>query len=185
MKDVWPVPTEEFRTTEWSGGTTTELFIWPEGSSYKERRFGARISTALVELESSSFTRLEGVRRFLTPLCAGFKLTVNGEKIKLPKGKVLEFSGEDEVFCEGAGRDLNLMLKGESGVMKLVSGGFAVYESGLAFLFTESDNTLEKDGEVLKLSAGEFLRIGVGAYRVGNTAALFLIDPGEAADFRD
>ena len=176
MKEVYRIPESEFRTTEWSGGTTTELYIWPEGSSYAERRFSFRISSALVELESSVFTRLEGVKRFLTPLCEGFRLTVNGECVKLENGGILEFSGEDEVLCEGAGRDLNLMLKGVCGVMKLVRGPFAVYESRFCFLFAKEEAVLERDGEKLALPAGAFLKLGRGAYSVSGEAVIFLID---------
>lgn len=28
-----------FETTEWSGGTTTQLYIYPEDSSYKKSEF--------------------------------------------------------------------------------------------------------------------------------------------------
>jgi environmental stress-induced protein Ves len=41
-------------TAKWSGGETTELFISPEGSSYKKRDFDFRLSTATVEVNQSS-----------------------------------------------------------------------------------------------------------------------------------
>ncbi len=37
------------QTTNWGGGTTSEWFIFPEASSYQERNFLIRISTATVE----------------------------------------------------------------------------------------------------------------------------------------
>ena len=47
----------DFRTSAWSGGTTTELFLYPEGGSYAARDFLFRISSATVDLEESDFQR--------------------------------------------------------------------------------------------------------------------------------
>ena len=43
-------------TTRWSGGTTTEFYIAPEGSSYTRRDFQIRISSATVDDPESDFT---------------------------------------------------------------------------------------------------------------------------------
>ncbi len=40
-------------TSKWSGGDTTELLMYPSESSYKNRDFEYRLSTAKVEVESS------------------------------------------------------------------------------------------------------------------------------------
>ena len=40
-------------TTTWSGGTTTQLAIAPEGAVYADRDFLWRLSSAKVELEHS------------------------------------------------------------------------------------------------------------------------------------
>lgn len=176
MKNVRRIPSEEFKTTVWSGGTTTELAIGLEGSSYAERRFAYRISSAEVELESSVFTRLEGVTRFLTPLCRGFSLRINGEEKELPRGEVLKFSGEDDVFCRGSGRDLNLMLKGAEGNMKYVCGGFSVYDCSAAFLYCPERTAVSSAGEEETFPAGAFLRLMKGDHAVSRPAVLFLID---------
>ncbi|MBQ1893835.1 MAG: HutD family protein [Clostridia bacterium] len=175
MSRIEIIPEERFVTAAWSGGTTTELFIFPEGSSYQERRFGFRISSALVELESSVFTRLEGVKRYLTPLGEGFLLNVNGRDVPLKNGEVLEFSGEDDVVCFGSGRDLNLMLKGYEGSMKLVSGLFRVYDSAHAFAFAPSGAELCSGDETASLPAGGFARLSVGEYLARGRIALFLV----------
>ena len=135
MSGIRIIPRDEFKTTNWSGGTTTELFIFPEDASYSERRFSVRISTASVDTDESVFTSLPGVKRFLTPLSSGFDLTVNGERVNLPNGSVLEFSGEDDVICRGRGRDLNLMLKGVPGEMRLAEGDFPIASGVRAFVF--------------------------------------------------
>ena len=38
----------QYKTTQWSGGTTTELLIYPSTSKYSERNFKWRISSAKV-----------------------------------------------------------------------------------------------------------------------------------------
>lgn len=181
MDKLFIFPEDSFRTTAWSGGTTTELFLWPEDGSYKDRRFSVRISTALVELEESDFTPLPGVKRFLTPLSRGFLLSVNGKDTDLPVGEVLEFSGDDRVKCFGSGRDLNLMLKGAEGEMTLVSGAFTVPECERAFLFAKTPQTVSFccDEKLACTSAympaRSFAEIMPGGCRTDGEAALFLI----------
>ena len=48
----------QYITTAWSGGTTTQLAIAPEGAVYADRKFLWRLSSAQVELEHSDFTPL-------------------------------------------------------------------------------------------------------------------------------
>jgi environmental stress-induced protein Ves len=52
-------------TSNWSGGTTTQLFIYPEGADFTARDFLFRISTARVQTETSTFTDLTGFKRIL------------------------------------------------------------------------------------------------------------------------
>ncbi|MBO4385103.1 MAG: HutD family protein [Clostridia bacterium] len=175
------LPETGFVTSEWSGGTTTELFIMPEDGSYKERRFTVRISTALVRLESSVFTDLPGVKRFLTPLCPGFLITVNGVKTELRYGEVLEFSGGDRVECVGSGRDLNLMLKGADGEMRTEAGAFTVEPCERAFVFAHDAQTVSFCGEGNSALTGAFLpalsfsEIAPGEYFTEASAVLFII----------
>ena len=53
----------ELPVSRWSGGTTTQLAIWPEGAVYAERNFVWRVSSARVETQESEFTSLPGVAR--------------------------------------------------------------------------------------------------------------------------
>lgn len=181
MGAIKTLPDSGFKTSEWSGGTTTELFLLPEDGSYKERRFSVRISTALVELESSVFTSLPGVKRFLTPLCPGFLLNVNGEEKELKYGEVLEFSGDDSVECVGSGRDLNLMLKGADGDMRTVSGAFTVESCTRAFLFAPQEQTVSFCDDVKNACTSAFLpalsfsEAEPGGYYTDGQAVLFVI----------
>ena len=49
------VPNAEQKVSEWSGGTTTELYLYPPDGSYRERRFKIRLSTAVCRDETSVF----------------------------------------------------------------------------------------------------------------------------------
>lgn len=183
MDRIKIIPEDNFKTSAWSGGVTTELFIWPEGSSYAERRFSARISTAVCELPESTFTSLPGVTRFLTPLCPGFDLTINGVDSPLPHGSVLRFSGEDAVTCRGSGRDLNLMLKGAEGDMRILSGAFTVPESVIAFAYAEHGATLAgciggSSSTSAFLPAGSFAQLPPGSYSSQSPVVLFFIETG-------
>lgn len=99
------------KTTEWSGGKTTELWIWPKESNYGERNFDCRISTAVVEVEESTFTLLPGHLRHLMILEGNLKLSHNnGEEITLEPYQVDVFDGGDQTVSRGLVRDFNVML---------------------------------------------------------------------------
>jgi len=110
----------DFSTSSWSGGTTTQLFIYPEDSNYGKKDFKVRISSATVELEESNFTKLEGIYRFITPLDNSLKLSHNGETFtKLNPFEIYEFDGSLNTTSFGKARDFNLMLAhGTKGELK-------------------------------------------------------------------
>jgi environmental stress-induced protein Ves len=100
----------EQKTTLWSGGKTTELFIYPEDSSYAERNFQFRISTATVETETSEFTHLPGFKRHLMILDGELKIYHKHHHQKtLYQFDVDEFMGNWETTAQGKVVDFNLM----------------------------------------------------------------------------
>ncbi|WP_312701872.1 HutD family protein [Sedimentibacter sp.] len=103
---------DEYITTAWSGGKTTQLFIYPEEADYSRRNFKFRLSSATVESEKSEFTKLEGVYRFITPLDGRLKLTHDHiQYIDLKPFEVYEFDGNKDTVSFGKVRDFNLMLR--------------------------------------------------------------------------
>jgi len=102
---------KEYKTTEWSGGKTSEIYIYPENSVYSERNFGFRISTALIENEKSEFTHLEGIKRSLMVLEKPIVIINDGKKINLDIFKEYRFSGSDNIISLGKTRDFNAMTK--------------------------------------------------------------------------
>lgn len=67
MKEQY-IKKEDFKTTDWEGGQTTELYIYPQGSSLENRDFDFRISSASFTGTESVFSDFTGYRRYITPL---------------------------------------------------------------------------------------------------------------------
>ena len=107
----------EYNTSSWSGGTTTELGIGPEGSRYADREFLWRISSATVDLEESTFTALPDYDRIIMTLEGDIDLCHNGgEWIHLKAFETHAFDGGDDTVSRGKVIDFNLMTrKGAAG----------------------------------------------------------------------
>lgn len=105
------VPATEQSTTTWSGGTTTELAIYPPGASYAARDFAWRLSTAIVTAATSTFTALPGWHRSLMVLSGQMHLEHTGQhQVTLAPFEQDSFSGSWLTHCTGTGQDFNLML---------------------------------------------------------------------------
>lgn len=106
---------EDYKTTQWSGGMTTELSITPEDKIYAERDFKWRLSSATVDVEESEFTSLPDCNRIIMTLKGGIRLAHNkGAWLELPEFTPHFFDGGDETVSIGKVIDFNLMLrKGE------------------------------------------------------------------------
>jgi environmental stress-induced protein Ves len=110
----------EQKVTKWAGGTTTELFIFPENSTYSDRNFLFRLSSATVEAEKSDFTRLPGFSRLLMILDGKIEIHHKGKYSKvLKKFDIDEFQGSWETSSQGQAIDFNLMMaEGIQGSLK-------------------------------------------------------------------
>ena len=164
------------KITTWSGGKTTELYLYPADGSYAERRFAFRISSATMDVPESRFTRLDGVKRYLTPLSEGFYLKRSGRWQFLGRGDVLCFSGEEEILCRGSGKDLNLMLKGARGEMQILAPGDHALTLH-AFLFLCCPEKTSVNGT--DVPADSFIEItsaGFSTLNLSRPAVLFTVD---------
>ncbi len=102
----------DYVTTQWSGGTTTQLSIAPRGALYADRDFLWRVSSATVELDESDFTALPDYRRYISTVRGEMTLRHNGgEALTLRPGDVHAFDGGDETHSAGRCTDFNLMLR--------------------------------------------------------------------------
>lgn len=102
----------DYNTSNWSGGTTTELGIGPEGSRYADRDFLWRISSATVDLEESTFTALPDYDRIIMTLEGDIDLCHNGgEWMHLKAFETHAFDGGDDTVSRGKVVDFNLMTR--------------------------------------------------------------------------
>lgn len=69
---------DDYVVTQWSGGTTTQLAIFPEQAQLAQRDFIWRISSARFTGTESTFSDFSGYQRFLLPLVGTLKLTHHG-----------------------------------------------------------------------------------------------------------
>lgn len=105
--------TQHFLTSKWSGGSSTQLYIFPKNATYVERNFDLRISTAKVEVAESSFTSLPGIHRQLMILEGRIKITHEGQYSKNLKAfDVDAFRGDWKTTSIGTCIDFNVMTKG-------------------------------------------------------------------------
>jgi environmental stress-induced protein Ves len=104
---------QDFLTTKWSGGSSTQLYIFPANASYAERNFELRISTAKVEVAESTFTALPGTHRKLMILEGEISITHDGQYSKhLKPFDVETFSGDWKTTAIGTCTDFNIMCTG-------------------------------------------------------------------------
>ena len=159
---------DDFKTGVWSGGTTTQLYNYPEDGDYAARRFSVRISSAAVDDEESDFTPLPGVTRYITPVKGGFTLTHPGKPpvVMAPCDAPYRFDGGIPTHSAGRAADMNLMLKGVDGFMEMA------YDR----------QELRPGLNALWPVGGGVIRIGEDKYRLGPGELLVaLLSGGESA----
>lgn len=171
--------TADYVTTAWSGGTTTQLRIFPEGSMYADRDFLWRISSATVAVKESDFTPLPDYHRLISVLKGDMTLSHNGgELVTLHPYEVHAFEGGDHTRSWGQCTDFNLMLRrGQAdGTMEALHLAgerrmLSVLPQAEETLFycAEGSCTIGCQGETLAIHSGESLLI-----RQANGAVLTL-----------
>ncbi len=159
----------------WSGGTTTQLFIYPRNETYSGLNFDFRISTATVEVETSMFTQLPGIRRTLMVLEGIMELHHEHHHTKrLQKFDIDQFMGDWNTCSIGKCTDLNLMCRGIStGQMSgftLVTNTNQTYpipQNSMSFLYCVSGQisisthptSVESNNFTETITTGDFLVI--------------------------
>ncbi len=109
------ISSEEFKINKWSGGTTTQLFIYPPTTNYQQQNFNFRLSSATVEIEESTFTLLPRVSRKLMILEGNITINHKNHYSKqLKKWEIDSFEGNWETSSIGKCTDFNLMTTGNT-----------------------------------------------------------------------
>ena len=162
---------KDYKVGLWSGGSTTELFIWPQNANYATREFAFRVSSARVDLPESDFTPLMGVTRYITPLTGGFTLShPDGSGITMgPMATPYRFSGEMPTHCVGCATDFNLMLKGVEGRMALCQASWQL-QPGFNCLYATNATQVHlatgyslQAGDLLVVFAEEAIAVAISA----------------------
>jgi environmental stress-induced protein Ves len=106
---------QDLIANRWSGGTTTELFIFPPEADYLKRDFDVRISTATVETERSEFSDLTGYHRLLIVLAGELtmehQIALDTKSTHLLPLQPAFFLGEWKTIGYGKVTDFNVIYK--------------------------------------------------------------------------
>ncbi len=105
---------QNLSTASWSGGTLSQLYIYPEPSRYEERDFLFQITTATVELEDTTFSDLTGYTRITMTLDRPLALNHDGApEVRLNKYEphLFDFDGGAQTVSRGRVTDFNLVMK--------------------------------------------------------------------------
>lgn len=126
---------ENCQTTQWSGGKTTELYIFPEKSSYLEKNFDFRFSFATVDIKLSKFTSLPGYKRILMPLSNPIELDNGKQETTIQVGNTYEFDGGVPITSKGISTDVNLMLNhGFDGQISLIGEENKIIKTSMNYI---------------------------------------------------
>ncbi len=168
---VQHIKKEEYSTTNWSGGTTSELFIYPEGANFQKGDYDLRISIATVESEQSTFTTLPDVERNLMVLKGTLRLEhEDHHSIDLNEFDQDFFKGDWKTTSFGKVTDFNVMTKNgaSSNVQKvdLIAGELLTLASSYALQFVyvlhgsvQLNGTTAKEGESFAIQTVNYPKI--------------------------
>ncbi|MEJ8553443.1 HutD family protein [Tepidibacter sp. Z1-5] len=120
-KNIKIIRKSEHNTSEWSGGTTTQLCIYPYDSDYKKLNFKWRLSSARVDVDESVFTHLPNIKRKIMILDGELLLEhQNHYSVKLKEFEQDSFCGDWKTKSYGRVTDFNLMMNGCEGDLEYI-----------------------------------------------------------------
>jgi environmental stress-induced protein Ves len=161
MKIIGP---ESYLSSVWSGGSTTQLMIYPAGSSLQQANFLFRISTATVEQEETVFSIFPDVRRIILPLKGSMTLHhEDGSSLHLKTFEIHAFDGGKTTKCQGKVTDFNLMMRGNTQgtvqIIQLKSGGKMKFSNCILYCFEgelKADNAIISQHQTMETGLQEF-----------------------------
>jgi len=127
---------ENQQVSNWSGGETRELAVFPEDATYLDRDFIWRLSTASSDREESSFSRMEGFERILMVLEGDVVLAHGQERsVNLKALDQDRFDGGLKTRCFGRfEKDYNLIMargcEGSLDILELTQDAKAMGQAG-------------------------------------------------------
>ena len=133
---------EDFKTTKWAGGETTQLAIYPEDADFADRDFLWRISSATFTGTESTFSDFSGYQRYLLPIEGQLSVSHKGLYSRdLKKYEVEYFDGGWETSSTNSPdcRDYNFIVKsGNPAKLQIIGEGekYIIKPSTMVTLFS-------------------------------------------------
>ncbi len=114
---------ENYSISNWSGGKTKELALYPAQAAYRDRNFIWRLSSATVDDEESTFTKLPDYDRVIMVLSGEVVLNYEGQRVcRLAELEQDRFDGAWKTTSYGKITDYNLMVrKGSEGYLDIIN----------------------------------------------------------------
>ncbi len=140
---------EDFVTTKWAGGETTQLAIYPDDAVFSDKDFLWRISSATFTSTESTFSDFTGYQRYILPLDGELSLRHKGLYSRsLKKYDIEYFDGSWTTFSKNTSdcRDYNFIVKsGCLSKMQILNKGeeHLLKESEIVTFFSVNEFTLE------------------------------------------
>lgn len=159
---------EDFNPSRWTGGTTTQLAIFPQEADYLKRNFIWRLSTATCDLEETTFSKLPDYDRVLMVLKGDVVLAHQDVRVaRLGELEQDRFDGGYHTKSFGKITDYNLMTaKGNKGYLDVIE------------LTAESKELeFEKDEELERFDVTFYCRDGYATITAG--VETFMLMPGQ------
>ena len=159
---------EDFTPSKWTGGTTTQLAIFPEDADYVKRNFIWRLSTATCDLEETTFTKLPDYDRVLMVLKGDVVLAHQDVRVaRLGELEQDRFDGGYHTKSFGKITDYNLMtVKGSKGYLDVIE------------LTAESKELeFEREEGLERFDVTFYCRDGYGTITIGTET--FMLMPGQ------
>ncbi len=154
---------EDFITTKWAGGETTQLTIYPEDAVFANRDFLFRISSATFTSTESEFSDFTGYQRYILPLEGKLKLDHKGlYKRELNKYDAEYFDGSWSTYSENTldCRDYNFIVKnGSQAKMQILNQGdeYSLKSSQIVTMFSMEDYEIQIGDEEKKVEGFSLL----------------------------
>ena len=132
-------PFENVKTTNWSGGKTSELIIFPSDSDFQKRDFEFRMSIASIETETSNFTSLPSYQRCISTLEGNLEIIHENKYSKMLNPFEFEFfHGSWSTKSIGKVRDFNVIYSEN-------------YDLNIKYQILQNNLTLERKSSHLML----------------------------------
>lgn len=157
---------EDYKTSNWSGGKTNEIAIYPHDSNYVDTNFLWRVSSATVNVETSNFTKLPDYNRILMVLSGELDLT-HGPKDHFHLNRFDQnfFEGNMDTVSVGKATDFNLMMRknkchGEV-THRIINGKYDLgleekYSAAVVFA-VDGELTVNNDNEMVVKKSGSLI----------------------------